>query len=67
MKVICAADDCEFNDNKKCTAKSINLSENYVHTVYDGFQRFNRCNTYKQSEKIAALDELVRKYFEVET
>ena len=68
MKVICAAEDCEFNsDDHICTASSINLSEHYVHTVHDGFQRFNRCRTYEQSGESKRIDELIMKYFEVET
>ena len=48
MKVICASEDCAYIDDKhRCTANSINLTEDNVHTVYDGFQRFNRCRTYR--------------------
>lgn len=68
MKVICAAGDCEFNnDDYICTASSISLSEHYIHTAHDGFQRFNRCRTYEQSEESKRLDELIRKHFEEKT
>ena len=58
--VFCGAIDCEFNNSKnKCTKKQINLSDNYVHTVNDGMQHFNKCKDYKLKN-----DPMVQKYYE---
>ena len=47
-KVICAAVDCKFNSpNHRCKKKEITLTDNYVQTVYDGRQHFNRCKDYE--------------------
>lgn len=55
-KVICAAYDCIWNDvNNQCRAKEINLSDNYIMTLYDGRQHFNRCNEYEMSEESKEL------------
>ncbi len=55
-KVICAACDCIWNDvNNQCRAKEINLSDNYIMTLYDGRQHFNRCNEYEMSEESKEL------------
>lgn len=47
-KVICAAVDCKFNSSDhRCKKKEITLTDNYVQTVYDGRQHFNRCRDYE--------------------
>ena len=47
-KVICAAVDCKFNSSDhRCKKKEITLTDNYVQTVYDGRQHFNRCKNYE--------------------
>lgn len=52
MSVYCAAIDCRYNGNKgRCTAKSIRLNDNIVHTLYDGVQRFNKCLMYVESDE----------------
>lgn len=66
MKVICASEDCAYIDDKhRCTANSINLTEDNVHTVYDGFQRFNRCRTYRQSEESKEMRKFIEKHFKL--
>ena len=51
-KVFCAASDCKWNDVKcRCRAKEIHLAENYVMTMNDGRQHFNRCHDYEMSEE----------------
>lgn len=64
-KVYCAASDCKWNDvNCRCRAKEIHLADNYVMTVYDGRQHFNRCHDYEMSEEsrriIEQFKELMR-------
>lgn len=55
-KVICAACDCKWNDmHNRCRAKQIHLADNYVMTVYDGRQHFNRCNEYELSKESKEL------------
>lgn len=50
-KVVCAAVGCKHcSDEHICTLKKIRISENCVHTVYDGVQRFNRCKEYEPCE-----------------
>ena len=63
MTVYCAADDCIYNGNKHhCTAKSINLSDGYWHTVNEGFKHFNICKTYEKSEEADRLEKAFERY-----
>ena len=64
-KVICAAGECIWNDvNNLCRAKEINLSDNYIMTVYDGRQHFNKCRNYEMSEESKRImNELKEKFF----
>ena len=51
-KVICASLDCKYNGKGyQCTAKKINLSDNYIMTVNEGRQHFNKCRNYEMSEE----------------
>ena len=55
-KVYCAASDCKWNSVKnQCAAKEIHLADNYVMTLHDGRQHFNRCNEYEMSEESKEL------------
>lgn len=57
-KVYCGAVDCKWNDVKnQCRAKEIHLEDNYIMTVYDGRQHFNRCKDYEMSEQSKRLYE----------
>lgn len=57
-KVFCAASDCKWNDvNCRCRAKEIHLADNYVTTMYDGRQHFNRCQDYEMSEEMKKIAE----------
>ena len=61
-KVICAAVDCKYNDDKNCcTAKEICMSDHYIMTVWEGRQHFHRCEQYEMSDDLwRAMDELRR-------
>ena len=58
-RIYCAAVGCKYlNDRKNaCTKKSIHLQWNYVHTVYDGAQEFNRCKDYEMDEEYREASE----------
>lgn len=57
-KVYCAASDCKWNSVKnQCAAKEIHLADNYVMTVYDGRQHFNKCHEYEMSEESKRLQD----------
>ena len=64
-KVICAAGECKWNDvNNRCRAKEINLSDNYIMTLYDGRQHFNKCRNYEMSEESKRImNELKEMFF----
>lgn len=50
-KIICAAVECKYNsDENVCTAKTITLGENFVHTVHQGQRQFWGCHRFEQSE-----------------
>ena len=55
-KIICAACDCKWNDvNNRCRAKEVHLEDNYIMTIYDGRQHFNRCQNYETSETMKSI------------
>jgi hypothetical protein len=59
-KVYCAAIDCEFNgDDGKCHAKSIELSDHSIQTLWEGRQRFQRCKTYQKSREAAEMEKFI--------
>jgi hypothetical protein len=64
-KVICAAVECIWNDvNNRCRAKEINLQDNYIMTLYEGRQHFNKCRNYEMSEESKRImNELKEKFF----
>lgn len=61
-RITCAADDCEYCGNgNRCTAKSIALSDHSIMTYWDGRQRFQRCKSYKKSQRAAELERMFQK------
>lgn len=63
-KVICAAYDCIWNDvNNQCRAKKINLSDNYIMTVHEGRQHFNKCRNYEMSDEAKRTAKLMKELF----
>lgn len=63
-KVICAASDCKWNSVKnQCAAKEIHLADNYVMTVYDGRQHFNRCHDYEMYDEAKRTAKLMKELF----
>ena len=66
-KVICAAIGCKHcSDDHICTLKKIRLSENYVHTVYEGAQCYNKCKEYEQSKLEERVAEPMKMYIKPE-
>ena len=64
MKVICASEDCiHNNDRHQCTAQRINLAEINTHTVYDGYQKFNRCRSYEQRQEDKLAERVIEEFF----
>ena len=57
--LICAADDCLYNDKHRCISKRVNLSDYSVITVHEGRQHFWLCKQYEQSER--ANDAIMRR------
>ena len=49
-KVYCAAIDCAFNNDGRCRAKEIELSDHSIMTMWQWRQRFNRCKTFEESQ-----------------
>ena len=67
MIVYCAAIDCKYhNKSNKCTAKRINLTDHSVMTVWEGRQRFARCQTYEMAEDYKSMADVITKLLEVE-
>lgn len=63
-KVYCAASDCKWNSVKnQCAAKEIHLADNYVMTVYDGRQHFNKCHGYEMSDEAKRTAKLMKELF----
>jgi len=59
--VYCAAVECEHNDRNRCNAKTISLSEGYVHTVHQGFLQVWTCRQYEMSEDAKRLLEEMKR------
>ena len=55
--LICAADDCLYNDKHRCISKRVNLSDHSVITVHEGRQHFWRCRNYEMSEHAKQVEE----------
>ena len=55
--LICAADDCLYNDKHRCISKRVNLSDHSVITVHEGRQHFWRCKQYEQSEQAKEIEQ----------
>jgi len=56
-KIFCAANDCEYyQENGRCGAKTVCLSDHYIMTVWEGRQRYQRCKTYQRSERSIELE-----------
>ena len=55
--LICAADDCLYNDKHRCISKRVNLSDHSVITVHEGRQHFWRCRNYEMSERAKQVEE----------
>ena len=62
IKVICASIDCEYNHNKKCTAKEIKLNDGHIHTVHQGFKHIHECKTYEKSEYSKELEKFLEEF-----
>ena len=64
-KVLCAAMECKFHSTSDnyCRAREINLADNYVHTVHDGPQHYNRCRTYEPSSNYEELTKQFAEFF----
>ena len=54
-KVWCAAGMCKWNDDNRCRAKEINLSEGHLHTVHQGFKQVWTCRAFEMSENAKRL------------
>lgn len=64
-KILCAAGDCVYNNDKNvCTAKSINLSDYDVMTLWYARQRYQKCLTYQKSQHAIELEEKFKQFFE---
>jgi len=60
MKVYCSNLKCKYmNDKNICTAKTIVLSLNGIHTTNQGYQDFLKCKTYKISSEYEELQNKV--------
>ena len=60
-KVYCAAMDCEFNDDDgKCHAKDIALSDHSIQTLWEGRQRYQKCKTYQKSKDAIEIEEFIK-------
>ena len=58
--LICAADDCLYNDKHRCISKRVNLSDHSVITVHEGRQHFWRCRNYEMSEHAKQVEEQMK-------
>ena len=56
-RVNCATIECEFNDEGKCKAKSIILSDHSIMTVWEGRQQYQRCKTFQKSQEMIDLEQ----------
>ena len=60
-KVYCASFDCKYNgDDNRCHAKTIELSDHSVMTMWEGRQQFNKCKTYEQLQEEKELFERLK-------
>lgn len=56
-KVVCAALECKYNKNNRCTASSVSLSDGHIHTVHQGYKQIWECKTFEISEEDKKLYE----------
>ena len=64
-KIYCAAIDCEYyRDDGRCTAREVCLSDHSIMTVWEGRQRFQRCNTWQKSNECIEMEERMKPFLE---
>ena len=61
--VYCAAIECKHHDdNNRCRAKTINLSEALLHTVWNGVQQVWKCKQFELSDEAKRIRAELEKY-----
>lgn len=59
-KIYCASIECRHNKKNVCKAKEINLSDEHIHTKYQGFKHFHFCKTYEMSKEAVEFEEAIK-------